>query len=90
VVGDDRPWLTSLVGGLPADFDYGVIRSADDARSLILTPPATIVGWRRATSMTIAGLLGAMLRIAESWQRGTTTNAIQSTPSDREINSLLR
>ena len=38
-VGNDTPWLTSLVGGLPADFDYGVIRSADDARSLILTLP---------------------------------------------------
>ena len=40
MVGDDRPWLTRLVGGLPADFDYGVIRSADDARSLILMLPS--------------------------------------------------
>jgi hypothetical protein len=38
--GDDKPWLTRLIGGLPANFDYGVIRSADDARSLILILPS--------------------------------------------------
>lgn len=36
MVGNDTPWLASLVGGLPADFDYRVIRSAADARSLVL------------------------------------------------------
>ena len=51
MVGDDAPWLTRLVGGLPADFDYGVIRSADDARSHCRV---TIVGWRRAVSMHVA------------------------------------
>jgi hypothetical protein len=39
-VGTDTPWLASLIGGLPADFDYSVIRSVDDARLLILTLPS--------------------------------------------------
>jgi len=39
-VGTDTPWLASLIGGLPAAFDYSVIRSVDDARLLILTLPS--------------------------------------------------
>jgi hypothetical protein len=46
--GDDKPWLTRLIGGLPAKFDYGVIRPADDARSLILTLPSHDRGGARA------------------------------------------
>jgi len=65
MVGDDTPWLTSLVGGLPADFDYGMIRSADDARSLIPTLPGHDRG---AAARGLHGhrwLVGTMLRIAE-------------------------
>jgi hypothetical protein len=40
MVSNDAPWLANLFGGLPVDFDYGVIRSAGDARSLILTLPS--------------------------------------------------
>jgi len=36
---NDTPWLASVVGGLPADFDCGVMRSADNARSLNFTLP---------------------------------------------------
>lgn len=32
-------WLARLPGGLPADFDYNVVRSVGDARALILTLP---------------------------------------------------
>jgi hypothetical protein len=65
MVGDDTPWLTSLVGGLPADFDYGMIRSADDARSLIPILPGHDRG---AAARGLHGhrwLVGTMLRIAE-------------------------
>lgn len=32
-------WLRDLSGGLPLDFDYGVIRSVADAKALILVLP---------------------------------------------------
>jgi hypothetical protein len=56
MVGDDTPWLTSLVGGLPTDFDYGMIRSADDARSLIFAGIVALV----QSPATPCGLLGRL------------------------------
>ncbi len=32
-------WFAALPAGLPSDFDYAVIRSVDDARSLMLVLP---------------------------------------------------
>ena len=36
---NNKFWLSQFSGGLPADFDYGVVRSVVDAKTLILVLP---------------------------------------------------
>lgn len=37
---DSEFWLSQLAGGMPADFDYGVVKSVADAKTLILVLPS--------------------------------------------------
>ncbi len=38
-LSDSKFWLSQLPGGLPADFDYGTVKSVVDAKTLILVLP---------------------------------------------------
>lgn len=38
-LSDSQFWLSNVSGGLPTDFDYGVVRSVVDAKTLILVLP---------------------------------------------------
>jgi hypothetical protein len=91
MTGDAPPWLTGLLGGLPADFDYGLIRSADDARSLILTLPAHDRGMAAPALHYYRGLVGhnaAYRGITTAWDHDERDTIDAFGSPDQFINAL--
>jgi hypothetical protein len=69
-LSNSRFWLRQLPGGLPADFDYGVIRFVADAKALILALPNCDRG-RAAVELyrhrNLIGALAAYSGIMVAW-----------------------